>query len=219
MLPNTVVIRCKICDEHVNSEVVGSYIEYDRDLQMQCLNSLLRCPKCDSPTLICQYEDMIEEGWEKPSYLYPRSEKSISWMAPPYIRDSYNEALLCFDAKAYTACAVMCRRTLEAVCSASGEKSGGLIKKLVNLKEKGIVDQHLYDWATMLRMEGNKAAHNVEEKVNKRDAQDYIEFSHALVEYIFTYQNKYKEFIKRKENPDTKTFGGLSVGSLEGYGE
>jgi len=209
--PHTIVTRCKTCDEHVNAEIIGSYIENDKGLDMQCQNSLLKCPICEGPILIYQYEDIIEGGWEKPSYLYPKSEKSISWMAPAFIRDSYNEALLCFDAKAYTACAVMCRRTLEAVCSASGEKTGSLIKKLVNLKEKGIVDQHLYDWATMLRMEGNKAAHNVEEKVNKRDAQDYIEFSHALVEYIFTYQNKYKEFIERKKIPEDKPMGGLSM--------
>ena len=50
------------------------------------------------------------------------------------------------------------RKTLEGICSAHGVKSGTLAAELQKLKEKGIIESRLFEWAEELRTMGNEAA-------------------------------------------------------------
>jgi hypothetical protein len=76
-------------------------------------------------------------------------------------------------------------------------KKAMLAKGIQEMKTAGLIDSHLYEWAEMLRVSGNKAAHDVDERVSKQDAQDLIDFCHALLEYIFTYRERFNEFKAR----------------------
>jgi hypothetical protein len=53
----------------------------------------------------------------------------------------------------------MCRKTLEGVCSEHGVKSGTLAAQLKKLKENGVIEGRLFEWADALRTIGNEAAH------------------------------------------------------------
>jgi len=91
----------------------------------------------------------------------------------------------------------MCRRTLEALVAEKVSKNAPLGKGIQELKACGLIDSHIYEWAEMLRVSGNKAAHDVGKNVSKQDAQDLIEFCHALIEYIFTYKERFEKFKRR----------------------
>jgi hypothetical protein len=95
----------------------------------------------------------------------------------------------------------MCRRTLEAIVAERLGKKIQLAGGLAEMRKGGLIDQSLFDWAEMLRMSGNKPAHDVGGKVSKQDAEDLIDFCHALIEYIFTYRQKFDEFKDRSTKP------------------
>ena len=73
---------------------------------------------------------------------------------------------------AYTATVVMVRRTLEGICAEHGLKVYPLFKALHQMKEQGLVDGRLLEWAEALRSLGNEGAHFTGKVVSKEDAQD-----------------------------------------------
>jgi hypothetical protein len=75
---------------------------------------------------------------------------------------------------------------------------GTLAAQLKKLKENGTIESRLFEWAEMLRTMGNEAAHGVGFAVSREDAQDTLEFTEALIEYAFTYRDKFEEFKKRR---------------------
>jgi hypothetical protein len=97
----------------------------------------------------------------------------------------------CFNAKAYSACAVMCGRALEALCKENGAKNWQLAKGIKELKEKGIIDGRLFEWSEALRDRRNIGAHVTEEDISKEDARDVLDFTVAICEYVYVLTDKY----------------------------
>jgi DNA-binding Lrp family transcriptional regulator len=97
----------------------------------------------------------------------------------------------------------MCRKTLEAICAANGVHERNLLNSLKKLREQGVIEQRLYEWADTLRIAGNEAAHDVDVRVSAPDAKDVLEFTKALLEYTFTFRDKFEKFRERrtKRNP------------------
>ena len=85
-------------------------------------------------------------------------DRDLHSSVPQPIRQAFTEARMCFRAKVLTAAAIMCRKTLEGVCFAEGVKFGTLAAALKKLKESGVVDSRLFEWAEELRTIGNEAA-------------------------------------------------------------
>jgi chloramphenicol 3-O-phosphotransferase len=69
---------------------------------------------------------------------------------------------------------------------------------LKEMRERGIVEQRLYDWADALRDAGNEAAHDVDVTVSAEDARDLLDFTLALGEYLFTFREKFETFKQRR---------------------
>jgi hypothetical protein len=135
----------------------------------------------------------------------------LHYSVPKPIQQAFTEARTCFRSKAFTAAAIMCRKTLEGICSAHGVRSSGALAAQLNkLKENGVIENRLFEWAEELRTMGNEAAHGVEFVVSQEDARDTLEFTEALIEYVFTYRDKFESFKQRrakaasskKEKPD-----------------
>lgn len=198
----THVVPCRSCERHVNAGEVGGYSYFDDNIGDPVGFILLRCPACDQPMLAAQdYTYSGHENWEpaEPRIVYPEPYKQLSYDVPEVVRKSYEEAVRCFSSKAFTASAIMCRRTLEALVGEKLGKPRALSSGIAELKKLGLIDPQLVEWADALRVSGNKAAHDVGTNVSKQDAQDVIEFSHALIEYVFTYKQKFEEFKKRSQ--------------------
>ena len=134
------------------------------------------------------------------SCVFPAGEREFGKVVPKDIsRVPLQKLAPAFVPKAYTAAAIMCRKTLEGICSVHGVKSSGtLAAQLKKLKENGTIENRLFEWAEELRTMGNKAAHGVEVVIASQDACDTLEFTEALIEYVFTYRDKFKAFRKRR---------------------
>ena len=109
------------------------------------------------------------------------------------IADTYQEALICLRAKAFIATALMCRRTVEGVAAHHSIAARSLASALKELKDKGIIEERLFEWAEALRIAGNQAAHDANVAISKQDATDIVDFTDAFLAYVFTFRDKFEE--------------------------
>jgi len=98
----------------------------------------------------------------------------------------------------------MCRKTLEGICVEHKIKERNLANSLKKMKDQGIIESRLFEWADTLRISGNEAAHDLDVTVASDDARDIMEFTNALLEYVFSFKDKYEQYKKRQEKKKKK---------------
>jgi hypothetical protein len=201
------LMHCDACGAVVNAEADGSFTRWtgpeSGDPEERYL--FAHCPRCRGPFLARQereaggvgFED--DNEWSDPKQLYPASE-TISHTYPPGIRAAFGEALACFRAKSYTATAIMCRKAMEGLAAAHGVTERNLAAALRQLASQNVIEGRLVDWADALRLSGNEAAHDVSITVSAEDAKDILDFTKALLEYVYTFRVRFQEFIARRQN-------------------
>lgn len=198
-----VLLDCEYCQGAVNAEVVASYEHAGED----CLSRFIfaKCPGCGTPFVALQENWgswSEEQHFEDPVKYLPRP-KTVSRDVPKDIAASFTEATDCFTrARAHSATAIMCRKTLQGICVAHSIDRPNLAHALRQLQDDGHIETRLYDWANELRLSGNEAAHNVAAKLSREDAQDILDFTNALLEYVFTFRDKFDAFKKRRAGSD-----------------
>ena len=188
------LVECQNCAGVVDAVNV---CRYTRELEDEYPDSvhLFKCPRCLNPILV-EVDDIAGDG-KQFNILYPSAPKA-SVSVPEDIRKTFDEAMACLRAKAYTAASIMCRKTLEGICEVHGAKDKGLVNGLKGLRERSIIESRLFEWADALRIQGNEAAHDVRVNTSAQDAKDIVEFTHALLEYVFTFNDKFEEFRRRR---------------------
>ena len=192
------LLECSRCAAIVKAQEIASYFDDDVDDPFACKWTFAKCPSCNQPLLAvqCDYGEGLEA--DTPSRVYPARDRKMGMSVPKSIRLAFDEAMVCFKAKAYTASAIMCRKTLEGLCAEHGVKAHNLSLSLKKLKEGGVIEERLFEWAEALRTLGNEAAHGVSSVISPQDAKDILEFTEALAEYVFTYRDKFERFNKRR---------------------
>lgn len=88
----------------------------------------------------------------------------------------------------------MCRKVTEGVCVAHDVIEHTLSRSLKTLVDRGILESRMLEWADHLRLYGNDAAHDVNMQITQKEAEDLIDFTRALVEYVFTYRKRFEGF-------------------------
>lgn len=209
--PNTVV-ACPSCKKSVAATEQGSYEQFLSPEDGKIQYKLLACPECFAPFLLAYRPVEFPGGglfgdedllfYPEPISLYPEPPDSLDASVPDEIAESYREAQRAFyKAAAYTAAAIMCRRTLEGICVEQGASGRGLSQKLDDLKKKELIDARVYEWANdVLRRLGNDAAHDYHQRISMEDAQDALSFTKALIEYVYVFTAAFENFKKRREH-------------------
>ena len=136
--------------------------------------------------------------WDTPIVLFPPSDLRVNPNAPVDIQSAFDEACMCYRSQAFTASAIMCRKTLEGICAAHGVEGRSLADSLRRMKDQGMIDDRLFEWSDLLRVAGNEAAHGVKQSVAQPDAKDILEFTNAILDYMFSYRDRFEEFKKRR---------------------
>ena len=176
------IIECPNCESKVDGKVIG---EHEDPYDFKTV--LLECPICKGSLLGCQ--ELIQTGpeaeeWVIGNRLWPKPINSNRWLLPSIVGDSLGEAEKCYNAKAYSACAVMCGRSLEVLCKHLGAKSKTIAGGIKELHGKKIIDDRLFQWGDALRQQRNLGAHATGEKITQEDARDILEFANAISEYV-----------------------------------
>jgi hypothetical protein len=161
---------------------------------------LLECEK-SHPILITQRdtgEEMYSFVWDDPVQVFPSRERPLSPMIPEQLRQIHDEARACFGSQIYTAAAVMAGRTLEATCALNGIRTRNLHQALARMKDAGLIDGRLWEWADTLRTVRNSAAHYDGSNVSKQDAADALAFNEALLDYLYVLTARFNALKERR---------------------
>ncbi|MBI5604280.1 MAG: DUF4145 domain-containing protein [Deltaproteobacteria bacterium] len=199
---NEIVIDCPHCAVRVKAEAKTWVGRENGETYF-----LVRCPSCQNALFGSAFECQDEYnnwGWTTAERLWPSpSLADVGPAIPEAARRDIKDAQKCLLHGIYSAAAVLCGRALERLIKA---KAGNHMigKGLGELKAKGVIDQRLYDWAEALRKERNIGAHASEEDTTKENAQDIIDFTIAIFDYVYTLSEKYEKYVNRKNSPNLK---------------
>lgn len=139
------------------------------------------------------------DKWDTPFVMFPTSEGKVTGNVPEDIRAAFDEACKAYRAALYNSSAIMCRKTIDGVCAAHGIATGNLAASLKKMLDEDIIDDRLHEWSTVLRHLGNGAAHDIAVTTTQPDAKDAIEFTNAILDYLFSYRDRFEEFKKRRQ--------------------
>jgi hypothetical protein len=196
-----VAFHCRHCGRHTTSEALATEPYFDNQDHIRYRYRLVRCAACLDISLLLGMEIGELDGrelWDEAS-VYPKPPRRLGSAVPRSIQSCFDEVEAAFEARAFTASAIMCRRALELLASERGVRERNLARAIDALKTQGDIDQRLYDWCTTLRLAGNQAAHDVGPGVSQLDATDMRDLVEAVIDYVFVFQGRYENFKKRKK--------------------
>lgn len=198
-MPSQRAFVCPHCDELTSSDVLGTAESGNPENVPPAEFALLQCGNLDCEMPIVQVREDYGPGFhaDTPTLYFP-SPRRLSWSIPEDLRDAFLEVVKCFQAKAYLAAVVIVRRLLEGTCQLQGSKKRRLIDALEELREKGVIDQRLSEWAHLLRTVGNAGAHFSTQEVTRDDAKDSMDFAEALLDHIYVLSSRFDDFKSRQ---------------------
>lgn len=190
---------CPLCGEASRSDVHGKVLQDDGETFPPIEFALLMCTHQECLAPVVQYALLWDDEFnrDRPEIYYP-SKRRLSDSVPDALRDEFEEAQKCFEAKAYGATLVMVRRTLEGTCADQGATKKTLAQSLKELQEQGKIDGLLAQWADLLRVVGNKGAHFTGDKGSSQDAQDALDFTEALLDHLYVLRARFDAFRARQ---------------------
>lgn len=195
-MTNDIVIDCPHCAVRVTAKATAWVGNGEEQAFF-----LVECPSCHNALFGSSvvYRDQFDNwSWDTAERLWPTpSLADVGPSIPEAARRDIKDAQKCFSHGIYSASAVLCGRALERLIK---EKAGANMigKGLAELKNKGVIDERLFSWAEALRKERNIGAHASEEDTTKENAQDIIDFTIAIFDYIYTLSEKYEKYVARK---------------------
>jgi Domain of unknown function (DUF4145) len=201
---------CPHCDRPALASVQGIAIwdgwdkESGESVNPPIEYALTQCSQCNQVSV--QAREDFGDGFDDdtPSIIYP-APRQLNWNVPIPLRREFEEAQICFAAKAYEATAVMVRRVLEGTCEDNGVQERVLARSLQKLKENGLIDSTIADWADALRLVGNEGAHYTGKQVSRMDAEDALAFAEALLDHIYVLRQRFEEFASRRRPAPPET--------------
>lgn len=203
--PTQVVLVCPACDASILGTPKGYYIQREPHGGLNERWTLYSCPQ-GHPMLVVQ-DDLLGDGlfdFDLPVRKFPEQNRALSDAIPDELQTAHEEARRAFEAKAYLATVVMCGRTLEGACALQGIKDRNLQGALTKMKDQGIIDGRLWDWAQLLREVRNAGAHfDPRKTVTRQDAEDSIAFNEALLDYLYVLKERFDAMQTRRAPAST----------------
>jgi hypothetical protein len=72
------------------------------------------------------------------------------------------------------------------------------MKSLEKMKTDGLINDQLFEWADVMRHAGNDAAHDVNVTISSEDARDMLDFTKAILDYLFSFRDQFEQFKQRR---------------------
>lgn len=163
------------------------------------------CSSCETAVLLKNVatpeigDNGYHRWWSDAEVLYPVRDEKLDPAIPPEIAASFQEAVRVRQAGAPTATAIMCRRTLEGVCSHFGAPGRTLFERLKSLKDANQIDERIYKAADLvLREFGNEAVHECSTVISAEDAKDALDFTKVVLHHAFVVEAAFVAFQGRR---------------------
>jgi hypothetical protein len=200
--PDNYLVLCPKCNSKTIARAITRTLRDDvENPWAEFWYAAVECEVCHEIMVVQQPRNLGGLIRKAPRMLWPRTNEEMSTTIPEALRREVGEAQACFRSAAYTATVVMVRRTLEGICVEHGLKSYPLFKALSQMKEQGLIEGRLLEWAEALRALGNDGAHFTGNTVSREDAQDALAFAAAILNYMYVFSDQFAEFKKRRQPP------------------
>ena len=200
-----IVLICAHCEQPSHQIIHGQTTEPVQDPTDPWSGArtytLIQCEECHLVSLLADEEFAFDPPYSVREFAYPAA-RTLSLEVPLDLRREFEEAQTCLKARAYTASVVMVRRTLEGICKDNGINRKNLAEMLRKLRDDGLVDATLAEWADSLRSLGNEGAHFTGKQVGQQDATDALAFAEALLDHIYVLRRRFDDFQKRRTQGD-----------------
>lgn len=189
---------CPHCGKPATATIRGITTRVGHPSDTPVEYSFVQCGECGDVSLEMREDYGDGFSTDTPVTIYP-AQRRLSPDVPRPLRREFDEAQTCFTSKAYKATVVMVRRVLEGACQENNASAGTLVRKLARLKEDGVIDDTIAQWADALRVLGNEGAHYTGRRVSRDDAEDALAFAEALLDHIYVLRRRFEEFASRRE--------------------
>lgn len=164
--------------------------------------SICVCHRCNQAFLIQESLRGVPAEFETVTdsvVLYPAESKISTEHFPSSIKSAYVQALRSYKMSFFDSSVLMCRKCLEGLCKILGVTGRNLYQRLEKLKIENHIDERFLEWGHQIRLIGNEAAHDIDTPVSKKDAQDILEFTEAILIYVFSLTQRYEALIERRK--------------------
>jgi hypothetical protein len=184
---------CPDCDRPRAFVVVHRHARYTDEMDLPEEYTYAVCPSCSAAIVLTREHD--GRSFDDSRYVrqFPAMKRRLAFAVPRVVRNSYDEAVQCEEAKAWTATAVMVGRALEAICGEFDPSSRSIHDGLQKMLAAGAISQELKDWGDGLRIVRNEGAH-AGERVAAVDAQYALDFLQALIEILFDLRERFADW-------------------------
>lgn len=122
---------------------------------------------------------------------------------PERVGKFFIEAKENFSRGNYETCGSLCRKVIDLATKhmalAEDISAWKLQKRMEQLKAKGAITQEMYDWADIVRLDGNEQTHS-EDEFDNHSAKAVLDFTETFLLYAFTLPAMVKA--KRAETED-----------------
>lgn len=119
---------------------------------------------------------------------------------PERVAKFFVEAKENFERGNYETCGGLCRKVMDLATKqmavAEDISAWKLQKRIEKLKEKGVITKEMYEWADIVRLDGNEQTHS-EDEFDPQSAKAVLAFTETFLLYAFTLPEMVRE--KRKE--------------------
>ena len=202
-----VVMQCDHCGSRATFIIRAEYTDFrdadDNDRYTEKAFTtwyIMQCQSCSRPTF-AESSKIVNGDLNKiivgpyTAILYPAERTPLANL-PEAIEKKYEEALRVRNSSP-SSCAVLVRKTLEAVCKHENAQGRVLADKLKDLANSGRIPQTLADVALHLKQLGNLGAHFDEDEVTQDDVLIILDFVELLLEYLYVAPTKIEAVRKR----------------------
>ena len=199
------ILNCPHCGSNrITFDIVGSSRAYPPQYS-SFWNLLLQCRHC----LKAIVAELCGIGGTDPAKCEgdPRSHgfvikdiPSVSALVPEQVDEEiaadFEEAVAYLKAGRFTSAGIMFRRVLEQATIALDPTShaDSLYIRIEKLAKASVISKELQESATIIRIEGNTAAHGAREEFTSENAEQLHQFTELFLTYAFTLPAKVKAY-------------------------
>ncbi len=185
MIDLEVLLVCGHCGNKANCKVRAEYtqdlVSRDDDHYVTTWR-ILECPSCNHLILEETYDESAY--YEKDTkILYPVARTRLRNL-PVVIQEEY-EATLKVRNISSNACAVLARRTLEAIFTLENAVGNSLMEKVNDLLKSKSIPPLLADVAHLGRKIGNLGAHFDKDEVTEVEISAMLDFLEIILQYLY----------------------------------
>ena len=202
--PVNVSFRCANCGQTGTFNPLGQANDVNGHFN-EVHNHFAGIRKCPNPK--CHAVAFVISNSEGTVHTYPPEILEFdATNIPPAIKETFEEAILCYAHACYRATAIMVRRTMEMLCEERGASGKNLKDRLESLRGKLGVPKELFDAAHQLRLLGNDAAHTeaqVYNEIGKNELEVGLELAKELMKATYQYA-ALVDRLKKLQQPQPK---------------